>query len=169
MTCNPKITSCSFENQKPHDWNDITRVFHLKVKKLIGLIVVDKIFGEISCYMYTIEWQKRGLPHVHLLVWLKTRLRPNDIDHIVSGESPNPQEYPLLCQIVMKNMMHGPCGQYNINSPCMKYRKCTKRFPKLFTSETRTGEDGYSKYIGVVHQLMVDKHLNTIFQTIALL
>ncbi|KAI3505327.1 hypothetical protein L1887_27407 [Cichorium endivia] len=27
----------------------------------------DKPFGEISAYLYTIEFQKRGLPHCHTL------------------------------------------------------------------------------------------------------
>jgi len=30
----------------------------------------------------------KGLPHVHLLVWLKTKLQPNDIDFILNAEVP---------------------------------------------------------------------------------
>jgi len=70
MTCNfhwseIKLFISKFEHP---DRNIIARVFHLNVKKLMDLIVKDKIFGEISYYMYTIKWQKRGLPHDHILV-----------------------------------------------------------------------------------------------------
>ncbi|GBM79769.1 hypothetical protein AVEN_229696-1 [Araneus ventricosus] len=30
--------------------------------------------------MYSIEWQKGGLPHAHILIWLKVKIRPRDVD-----------------------------------------------------------------------------------------
>jgi len=87
ITCNPQwqeIQSSLFLKQKATDRHDIiSRVFNLKPKKLIDLIDKKEIFGEVSCYMYTIEWQKRSLPHVHLLVWLQVKVRPNDIDSVI--------------------------------------------------------------------------------------
>ena len=42
--------------------------------------------------MYTIEWQKRGLPHAHILVWLKkNNISPNEIDAFISAEFPDEQ------------------------------------------------------------------------------
>ncbi|XP_044019163.1 uncharacterized protein LOC122859540 [Aphidius gifuensis] len=43
-------------------------------------------------------------------------------------------------------MIHDPCGPLNITSPCMQNGKCSKGFPKLFTIETQSGQDGYPKY-----------------------
>lgn len=43
-------------------------------------------------------------------------------------------------------MIHGPCGSFNINSPCMDNGKCTKRFPKDLLTDTITGNDGYPLY-----------------------
>ena len=43
-------------------------------------------------------------------------------------------------------MIHGPCGAFNPDSPCMKDGKCTKGFPKPFCSETSTSNDGYPAY-----------------------
>lgn len=63
--------------------------------------------------MFTIEWQKRGLPHVHLIVLLQDKVRPNDIDTVISTELPDQQEDPVLYDIVRKNMIHGPCGRIN--------------------------------------------------------
>ncbi|PCH38645.1 hypothetical protein WOLCODRAFT_66802, partial [Wolfiporia cocos MD-104 SS10] len=48
----------------------VAHVFHLKLQALIKLIK-DGFFGELAGDVYTIEFQKRGLPHVHLLIFLK--------------------------------------------------------------------------------------------------
>ena len=73
-----------------------------------------------------IEWQKRGLPHVHYLFWLANKMRPGQIDDIISAEIPNPEGDPLLFQIVTKQLLHGPCGSFNPRSPCMENGKCQK-------------------------------------------
>ncbi|GBN69686.1 hypothetical protein AVEN_182816-1, partial [Araneus ventricosus] len=36
--------------------------------------------------MYTIEWQKRGLPHAQILIWLKDSLFFHRVDGINSAE-----------------------------------------------------------------------------------
>ena len=104
------------------------------------------IFGETKCWLYSVEWQKRGLPHAHILIWLKEKIRSNDIDKVISAELPNPETDPMLFKLVGKNMIHGPCGAVNSNSSCMVNGKCSKRFPKELIKETRTGVDGYPLY-----------------------
>lgn len=74
------------------------------------LFTTYMIFGESSCYMYTIEWQKRGLPHAHILLWLKERIRPDQIDSVISAELPDPDLDRELYQIVRDHMIHNPCG-----------------------------------------------------------
>ncbi|GBP83330.1 hypothetical protein EVAR_54347_1 [Eumeta japonica] len=69
--------------------------------------------------MYSVEWQKRGLPHAHILIWLVEKIRPNEVDAVISAEIPNVQVDPGLHEVVIKNMIHGPCGTLNQNSPCM--------------------------------------------------
>ena len=39
--------------------------------------------------MYSVEWQKRGLPHAHILIWLLEKIRPEEIDTIISAEISN--------------------------------------------------------------------------------
>uniref|UniRef100_A0A0L8G0H6 Helitron helicase-like domain-containing protein n=1 Tax=Octopus bimaculoides TaxID=37653 RepID=A0A0L8G0H6_OCTBM len=64
-----------FMAKNPPDRNNITlRVFHLKLMKMMDIIKHRYIFGSLRCFMYTIEWQKRGLPHVHILLWLQNKL-----------------------------------------------------------------------------------------------
>jgi Helitron helicase-like domain at N-terminus len=68
----PKIRSGLFEGQSPTNRpNIITQVFALKVKELIFDIMYREIFGFEAWLGYRIEFQKRVLHHMHLLVILK--------------------------------------------------------------------------------------------------
>ena len=131
-TCNPKwIQRELMPGQSVYDRHDLlARVFHQKVKSQMNLIVKGRIFGRLLCWMYTIEWQKRGLPHVHCLFRLATKIRPGQIDDIISAEIPDPTADPLLFQIVTKQLLHGPCGSVNPRSPCMENGKCQKKLPE---------------------------------------
>lgn len=99
--------------------------------------------------VYTIEFQKRGLPHAHILIFLHPQYRyqyPADIDRIISAEIPDPLTDPGLFDIVSTLMIHGPCGVQNRNSVCMKNGKCSKHFPKNYVGTTTFSEDGYPIY-----------------------
>ncbi|XP_076273146.1 uncharacterized protein LOC143204485 [Rhynchophorus ferrugineus] len=150
FTCNPQwieIKQELFPGQSPIDRHDITaRVFRQKLKSLMNFIVKHNVFGETRCWMYSVEWQKRGLPHAHILIWLVEKIRPNEVDAVISAEIPNVQVDPGLHEVVIKNMIHGPCGTLNQNSPCMMDGKCSKRYPRTLISETITGNDGYPLY-----------------------
>ncbi|CAH0393878.1 unnamed protein product [Bemisia tabaci] len=150
FTCNPKWSEISnnlYPGQKAHHRHDlITRVFHLKLDKMMDVLVKSKIYGPVRCHMYTVEWQKRGLPHAHILLWLEKGITPDKIDSIISAEIPNPDEDPILYEIVKSNMIHGPCGAFNRNSPCMVDGSCSKRYPRQFADQTQTGDDGYPLY-----------------------
>ena len=150
FTCNPawpEIQGHLLLGQKSTDRHDlIARVFKQKLTNMMNLITKSSIFGDTQCWMYSIEWQKRGLPHAHILIWLKEKIRSTDIDKIISAELPNPEEDPLLLEVITKNMIHGPCGNFNKKSPCMVDGQCSKKFPRNFLQETQTGEDGYPLY-----------------------
>lgn len=63
---------CCRGGQKPEDRPDIvSRVFKLKVDELVSVLKKGTYFGKARAVLYTIEFQKRGLPHVHILVWLQ--------------------------------------------------------------------------------------------------
>lgn len=150
FTCNPKwteITQLLLPRQISSDRPDITaRVFRQKLKILIDLLTKHMVFGEARCSMYSVEWQKRGLPHAHILLWLVDKIRPDQIDDIISAEIPDPQTDPDLYDVVTNNMVHGPCMEHNPESPCMARNKCTKRFPRPLLAETISGNDGYPLY-----------------------
>jgi hypothetical protein len=80
--------------------------------------------------MYTVEFQKRGLPHAHILIWLSGSSKlttTQHIDRLISAELPDPSQYPRLADAVKNYMIHGPCGKDNRKSPCMvNHRPCGK-------------------------------------------
>lgn len=54
------------------------------------------IFGDTRCWMYSFEWQKQGLLHPHILIWLVERIQPDQIDDIICAEIPDPETDPDL-------------------------------------------------------------------------
>ena len=70
----------------------------------------------MAAYLYTIEFQKHSLPHAHIVVFLKSDAKlhtPDDIDSLMSSEFPVD-----LLQLIMKFMVHTPCGDQNPGTPC---------------------------------------------------
>lgn len=101
--------------------------------------------------VYTIEFQKRGLPHAHILLWLDKSNNDKTtefIDSIISAEIPDKIENIAAYDLVTQFMMHGPCGKANTKAACMDKDKtsCTKKFPKSFQTETAFDENGYAIY-----------------------
>lgn len=116
--------------------------------------------------MYTIEFQKRGLPHCHLLLWIKQSQRiqaHEDIDIYISAELPDPLVDPDLYRVVTEFMMHGPCGPVCKSAPCMRNSdECTKNFPRPFCTATFIDAKGY------VHYRRRDSGIETFKQNISL-
>ncbi|CAI6375927.1 unnamed protein product [Macrosiphum euphorbiae] len=150
FTCNirwTEITNLLLADQQPSDRHDlIARVFKLKLRKLIDLITKCKIFGNVISWVYSIEWQKRGLPHDHILIWLENKVHPDRIDNIISVELKDPEKDPHLFDIIKKNMIHGPCGQLNPFSVCMKDGQCKCNYPRKLLDVTRSDKNGYPLY-----------------------
>ncbi|XP_057730233.1 uncharacterized protein LOC130945543 [Arachis stenosperma] len=154
MTCNPNWSEfqryTSVDGIPIVERPDIScQVFHAKVKCLLEDLKSGVFFGPLNAGMYTIEFQKRGLPHAHILLWLdgRSRLQSSEIiDELICAELPNPAKYPLLYDVVTKFMIHGPCGQLRFNFPCMQDGRCSKFYPKQFVNETYFDQEGYPIY-----------------------
>ena len=134
MTCNGEWDEILANIVNPIDRSDIVvKVFEGKLKALIRDLTENHVLGRCIAYTYVIEFQKRGLPHAHILIWIhnddKVR-NGDDVDKHVSAEIPDKNLYPKLYSIIKKFMIHGPCGDQNRGSPCMESNVCTKKFPK---------------------------------------
>jgi hypothetical protein len=108
-------------------------------------------FLSLSAFVvaHTNEFQKRGLPHSHILVWQMqgiSPVTPPDIDNDISAELPDPSVDPLGFSLVQEFMMHGPCGDTNPKSPCMNNGVCSKHFPKPYRLEASYDSDGFPLY-----------------------
>ncbi|XP_049392501.1 uncharacterized protein LOC125856887 [Solanum stenotomum] len=100
--------------------------------------------------IYTIEFQKRGLPHDHILFFLHETQKNPTTDHInrvISAEIPDYRAYPDGYNAVKNFMMHRPSGEQNPSCPCMKQGKCTKYFPKKYNDRTNFDSDGFLIYM----------------------
>ncbi|XP_019225161.1 PREDICTED: uncharacterized protein LOC109206760 [Nicotiana attenuata] len=101
MTCNPSWTEI-----KEHLWSTdeaqnrpdlITRVFRAKIEELKTDILKQNIFGKVVAFMYTVKFQKRGLPHAHFLIILGNEhklLTVEAYDDIIRAELPDDKAEP---------------------------------------------------------------------------
>ena len=160
MTTNPnwpEITKQLLEGQTAQDRPDIVaRVFRLKKDQLMKDLTVGGLFGQVVAHMHVIEFQKRGLPHAHILIILANHDRMVNaemVNRLVMAElPPDPElaateEEKVACErlekIVLNNMLHGPCGPDNPNKPCMENGRCTKGYPKPFQKETIVDSESF--------------------------
>ena len=116
----------------------VCRVFEMKLKAVEEDLYKKGIFGRCVAHLRVIEFQKRELPHAHILIILDERDRINtveQVDSIVSSElPPHPtsildededkqrarrDQVKRLRDIVCKWMIHGPCGEEKPKAPCI--------------------------------------------------
>ena len=169
MTCNPNWPEIQDQLEPGQTALDrpelVSRVFNLKKRQLIKDLGSEMIFGMLLARTHSIEFQKRGFPHAHIIIWLKRQehqsynLTTEEIDQIICAEIPNQylkqdfdekgqplplKENPLYKQVT-EFMMHGPCdSSYACQSNGDGY--CKYGFPKDYKSTTELSEDAYPLY-----------------------
>ena len=113
----------------------MARIFKAKFEEFKDDIVNKRVLGRVVAHVHVFEFQKRGLPHVHMLLILDDNDKlhsPDDYDRIVRAEIPFKDDEPQLHSAVLRHMIHGPCGTQNQRSPCMKNGKCKKSYKKSY-------------------------------------
>ena len=117
----------------------LVRLFRIKNDAMLDDIIKDQIFGKVVAYVTVIEFQKRGAPHSHTLIWLEDfDMTVKNIDNMISAEIP-PEDSPLH-PLVQEFMLHR-CGQW-----CQQDGACKDHFPFDFLNETFIAEDAYPQY-----------------------
>ncbi|XP_047254854.1 uncharacterized protein LOC124888485 [Capsicum annuum] len=154
MTCNPSwleieenlLSSDELQNRP----DLVSPVFRAKLEELKNDILKKHVFGKVAAFMYTAEFQKRGLPHAHFLIILDENyklLTPEAYDQFVCAELPDEKTNPYLYSLVTQHMMHGSCGSFNPTNSCMKKKGyCKHKYSKEFIEKTTKGKNSYLIY-----------------------
>ena len=97
FTCNPKwceITENLYPSQTANDRPDLViQVFKLKFNNLLNDIFKHGVLGKVVTHVQVIEFQKPGLPHVHILLHFANDDKletAHDINNLISAEIPDP-------------------------------------------------------------------------------
>ncbi|PIA38864.1 hypothetical protein AQUCO_02700218v1 [Aquilegia coerulea] len=150
MKCNPnwdEIVDNLLPGQTSSDRPDLTtRVFHANCEELKKDLFSKSALGKVVAYVHVIEFQKRGLPHAHMLIifdHVDKLSSPLQYDKIVRADIHDPVLEPDLYNVVTRHMIHGPCGKLNPHCICMRNGLCKKFFPKEYSSVTVQGTDSY--------------------------
>lgn len=98
------------------------------------------LFGTLLAVIYTIEFQKGGLPHVLILITLANKDNFRDAETIVLAvwaDIPSQNQYTDLHEIVKKHMIHLSCGpeskliMYGGNAPSLSLKRFLKKIGKI--------------------------------------
>jgi len=158
FTANPKWVDIENEllpNQTVADRPDlVARVFNRKVRDLLGEIRQKEVIGPWLGWVWTIRYQKRGLPHLHVLVFLRTDnqfLTAVYIDSFISAEIASTDDAisQELRGIIETTMVHTHCVAHNGSARCMQgldpfsVQTFHKGYPHGLQEETIINEDGY--------------------------
>jgi len=152
FTCNPDWVEIS-ENLKPgqKSWQRpdlLARVFKLKLKMLMKDLTEKGLMGKCAVHVEVVEFQKRGLPHAHILVIMMPQYIPastTEFDKCIHAEAPI-ETNPVLREIITTKMIHTRCGEHSTSSrpaPCMVEGKCKRHYPKEYSDETTASDNDY--------------------------
>ncbi|GKD86808.1 DNA helicase, partial [Tanacetum coccineum] len=141
----------SFPHLTAADRADIVdRIFEKKIRDYIDFVRESSTFGDVTAVLYTIEFQKRGLPHCHSLLWISNASKAQqdiDVDKYICAELPDPRIDAHGFAVISEFMIHGPCGYANPNASCMKDGgTCNRNFPKAYCDKTYIDKDGFVHY-----------------------
>lgn len=155
FTCNinwPEITS---QLRSGQSWTDVpvvvARVFRQKLSSFLRTL--KTLFPHIGRPLYIIhcvEFQKRGVPHAHILVkYAYDCTQPADIDSIVSAEVPDDAEDAALVRQFM--IHHHPAENRPLSAYCQRQlagglRSCRFGYPHPLSEHTTFTDDGRVNY-----------------------
>ena len=119
----------------------LARHFQYRVEVFFKEIVVNGPLGKVTYYAIRVEFQVRGSPHIHSLLWvLNAPILTKDnideyirfVDAIIRAYVPNMDENPELHKLVTTYQIHSH------SKSCRKYKNqsCRYNFGRFFTNRT---------------------------------
>ncbi|KAI5424851.1 hypothetical protein KIW84_030875 [Lathyrus oleraceus] len=108
LALEPNIEECGGDEDTIERGRDINVInCDGKLTKLKDDVINKGVLGRVKSYMYVTEFQKHGLPHVHMLLILDTddKLRePEEYDSMVKAEIPRHESEPELYEVLLKHI-----------------------------------------------------------------
>jgi len=145
LTCNPywpEIQQALAPGQTAADRPDIVvRVFHARLERMMKVLKED-FCGELAYIVKVIEYQRRGLPHAHIvLAAVRPPSSPEEVDAVISCELPT--ETGRLRTLVLTHMIHTCNHSCRPNDPL---QDCIKGCPWPFADSTEFDVRGYPRH-----------------------
>ena len=128
--------------------------FHKKWHAIFSQLIKSRTtppFGQVTDHFWRIEYQSRGAPHVHCLLWIKEApILGRDsaeevkdyIAKIITCAIPDQDQSPTLHELVTKFQTH-KCNKYCLKSYRRNgqfYRKCRFGFPRPACATTKLND-----------------------------
>eukprot|EP00980_Cylindrotheca_fusiformis_P001154 scaffold319_cov97-Cylindrotheca_fusiformis.AAC.14 len=140
MTANPNWPEILESLQEQEQWTErpdiIARVFKLKFDELLHDLTKRHVMGLCLGFLAVTEFQKRGMPHGHIILQIHPDDAPHTgkaLDQYISAQLPDQSANPVFYEMVTKFMLHGPCSK----SYCQrKDGTCRFHYPQPFLNET---------------------------------
>lgn len=151
MTCNPNWPEIRSQLRPGQQFTDVplvvVRVFKQKLSRLEQMLkTMFPNAGRLLYLIHSVEFQKRGLPHAHILVKYASQcISAEEIDAVISAEMPSDPDDATL---VRDHMLHNHPPP---NRPAAKYcqretpdgtRTCRFHYPQAIQDHTTIDHHG---------------------------
>jgi hypothetical protein len=155
MTCNVNWPEIQSKLRHGQDFTDIpvvvVRVFKRKITLLeLALKTMFPHAGGLLYCIHSIEFQKRGLPHAHILLkFRKDCITPADIDAVVSAEIPSNSRDATLVRTYMIHKhpsSNKPPSKYCQRVDDNGHRTCRFHYPHPLQATTTIDMEGRTHY-----------------------
>ena len=153
FTCNanwPEIQSLLRPGQ---DFTDVpivvVRVFRQKLSALESTLkTMFPNAGRLLYIVHSVEFQKRGLPHAHILMKFEHDcIHPTDIDAVVNAEmASNPDDAQLIQTYMMHNHPSGEPPKYCERLDAEGHKYCRFGYPQQLQTSTTIDAEGRIHY-----------------------
>jgi len=150
---NPDMSKATTGTLCAADPVSVVRIFEQRFRAILDFMRYSQLFGEVTHYFWRLEFQSRGAPHVHMMLWIKDahvigENPPHEvlayIQKHITCEMPDQQKNPKLNELVRKFQMH-KCSSY-----CLRRSKVGGRF----VTRCRFGFPRRSTENAVLHDLI---------------
>jgi hypothetical protein len=183
FTCNPlwpEITRALAEHGlKPHEWDKcpllVARMFKIKKDRLLDDLRNGNFLGyrppnrvrvkkrPVITICYVVEYQKRGLPHVHIAVRVEDPQpeTAEEVDKVISAQlPPRPEgecpDHPCPERVKWyEHLMVLALMTHRCTAGCAKEKGCSKGFPKQALPYTTVDDKGYPWYKRAIDSIYV--------------